>query len=211
MAMSALAERPVSLDRTEAARWRWTNTALDRLAEHPFSELEVMTAVMHPAAIEQALQPALRIYRRGACGVVLDPESKVIITILDVLAGQRRPRRLVLAPPPAPPPPAVVKPAERRSEVAEQVPVDPRTVKNMAERIRLLNAEYSATVPAIVADWMPDVCLPRLRDYPGRWALVFVAPHTPAAQAWDAQIRESHSDLETAVRGVNIYARFVMR
>jgi hypothetical protein len=55
------------------------------------------------------------------------------------------------------------------------------------------------------------VCMPRLWDYPNRWARLLVAPYPSVAEAMAQQIRAHFrsvdEDVEIAVRGPHIYGR----
>lgn len=198
----------VELDQREVAQWKWTSKAWDRFAEHPFSAREVMAAVLHPQARERGESPGSERRQRGACVVVVEPEERLVITIMDALYATRRarptyPDRIV-----ATVRPAVVAPPERPSRVVnEPRPKDVRDIKNMAERIRLLSAAHSDTVPDVPSDWVHNVCMGRLRDYRERWAVILVAPFPSVARAMAQRVSEAAAELEIKVSGVRIYAR----
>lgn len=196
------------LDQREVSQWKWTSKAWDRFAEHPFTAREVMAAVLHPQTCEPGQNRGTERRQRGAVVVVVDPEERLVITIMDALYATRRarpsyPDRIV-----ATVRPAVVAPPERSSAVVNAPrPKDLRDIKNMAERIRLLSAAHSDTVPDVPGDWVHNVCLSRLCDYRERWAVIAVAPYPSVAHAMAQRISEVAAELEIKVSGVQIYAR----
>lgn len=196
------------LDQREVSRWKWTSKAWDRFAEHPFTAREVMLAVLHPQTCEPGQSPGSERRQRGACVAVVDAEERLVITIMDALYATRRarpsyPDRIV-----ATVRPAIVAPPERPSAVVNAPrPKDLRDIKNMAERIRLLSAAHSDTVPDVPSDWLHNVCLSRLRDYRDRWALILTAPYPSVAAEMARQVSVAASELEITVSGVHVYAR----
>lgn len=202
---------PVSegLDRREAARWRWSDTALDRLVEFGFNEAEVYRALLTPTVRRPGNARGTQVWTRGRIAAVVNPSAYVVVTIMDAY-GARPTLRSVAMPQRVEPPPPIAAPEPERYPEPEQV-ADPREVKNMAERIRLLSAEHAKEVPRIPLHWLRQVCLPRLRDYPGRWARLLSAPYASVVDALVEQIRpvltSEGDDIELTVRGPHIYGR----
>jgi hypothetical protein len=203
------------MDRREAARWRLSNKALDRIAEYGFDEVDVYAAVLSPHTTNPGHTPGTVVRTRGNVSAVVDPETYVVITVMGAYGArpplnQRAvyPDRVLTPVPPAPPAKTAPKPV-----VTEDEPYvhDVREIKNMAARIRLLSATHAEEVPDCPKYWLGSVCLPRMRDYPGRWARLVVAPYASVAQALAEQIGKQcqvHGDeVEIVVRGPHIYGR----
>lgn len=196
------------MDRREAEKWRWSDKALDRLAEHGFNENEAYFALLMPATRARGNSPGTQVWTRGRVSAVVDPVKRVVVTIMD--AYGTRPSRQVVYTPPSPAPKEPLQPVKPEPEPTPYV-ADAREVKNMAERIRLLNAEHPGEIPVVPERWLRVVCLTRLRDYPQRWARLLSAPLASVAEALVDQIRPvltaEGDEIELTARGPHIYGR----
>jgi hypothetical protein len=211
-------EVPEDLDAIEAAKWTLSPHLLERIQERRFHINEVMATILHPEiSTPSRTEPDRERRRRGDCIVVVNPATRVAITVLDVNdeIGGRTTAEPELPPEPEPEP-----------VITTECLVTDGQIQSLVGRIRSAKAPESdninwgkanfrspGKVPAprrgpLPTAWIYDVVLPKLRDRPNEWAKLTIAAGHTQALATAKLLQEYHDGLEIAVRDEQLYLRW---
>lgn len=208
-------------------QWRFHPHAQKRMTTRGFSAAEVMAIVTDGARVETPSKgrPNRREYTRDGCTVVVNPQTRVILTVFG-----RTPRTT---------PPASPAPIPERTRVAVSAEtvqsITERTAGRLAEptlpadRPKHCTFEWVETLPERSsnprgakeqqATWLNEVVTPRLRHKPGEWAEIFHYDTAGSASSKLKDLRAAHPQLEFTARGEGkpkqpgawskVYARFM--